>query len=1531
MNGPGVVRKCMLALALAGVAICLVGWQAPVEAYTDLTADYTWKPVKIGGGGWDVGMWIHPTESGLVYCRSDVGGAYRWDEATDTWANVVTAGSMPTPPNGYYGQSCCGTNYSGVDSIVGASSDPDIAYMAKPREDGGQVFRSTDRGDTWVLPGNLNVAMAPNGSGRQEGERLAVDPANPDVVYYGSIDAGLWVTADGAATWSQVAQVPVGTDAAHGVNTVVFDPNSGTTGGKTNVVYVTSWGSGVYRSGDAGASWSRISGGSGPADGLGARDAEVGPDGTYYVVYTSAQQIWKYSGASWTNISPGGQSWEDIAVDPFNGHRLFCTRSGAGTFWRSTNQGANWTSISRSTWSDIDWQHTYYLGSSWMSVGEIAFDPTVADTLWFAEGFGMWRTTDLDDTEITWYSVSRGIEDTCAKDVLCPVSGKPVTAQMDLNAFYHSDPDAYTADQAHVIFSAAWSLDYCAGQPSFLAMACEAQSHNVSGYSTDAGQTWTEFATKPGDKYEVPRGIGVSATDPDNIFWYNSADNEVWYTTNRGGSWTRKTGFGTPFNVWWGPGNEAVAADKVAGGTFYFYNWSNDADGGIWRSTDGGASWSHVHASGYGWLPDRLPPTSIGCLEAAPGQAGHLWWCGGIIGDDTTGPLYRSTDYGATWTAIPNTDWARCVGFGRTADGATYPTIYYAGKVDGVEGVWRSADECQSWARVCDYPLGIYSSVTAMVGDPDVFGKVYLGLDGKGFAYGEFTGGDTTPPAAPTNLGATPVNDHRIDLDWDDNTEPDLDSYRVYRDTSPGGPYAQIASGVPTSDFADETCEASTAYYYLVTAVDTSSNESDTSNEASATTPGDTTPPANPTGLVATVVSSTKVDLDWDDNAEPDLDGYNVYRSTTPGGGYAQTAELVPASGHSDTGLTAGTTYYYVVTAVDTNSNESGYSNEASATPDAGMADANIAEASSAPTVDGAVDAVWSGATSYAMLNTLSGSAGGSDLSGAWRALWDATNLYYLVEVTDESLWNDSANAWDDDSVELYIDADNSKGTSYDGVNDYQLVFRWNDPGVIHLGTNSATDTTGMDFAIEDTPGGYTCEVLVPWATLGVTPAAGEFIGTDVHVNDDDDGGARDAKIAWYATADNSWTDPSTFGTGELLAGAGDTTPPAAPTNLSATAGDGVVDLDWDDNSEPDLDSYSVYRDTSSGGPYGQIASDVAGSDYSDSTVTNGTTYYYVVTAVDTSSNESGYSNEASATPQGDITPPAAPTNLAATGGDGVVDLDWDDNSEPDLASYSLYRDTSSGEPYGQIASGVASSDYSDSSVTNGTTYYYVVTAVDTASNESGYSNEAGATPEDTTPPAAPTNLSAIGGDGVVDLDWDDNSEPDLDSYSVYRDTSSGGPYAQIASGVGTSDYSDSTVTNGTTYYYVVTAVDTASNESGYSNEASATPQAGATTVHVDSIIVEWIQAGGPNRKGQATVVVKDNLGNAVQDATVTGTFTGTLSETQSGTTDGTGTAVIQTKSKTKNPGGLTFCVDGVTHATLDYAPGDNVETCDSV
>ena len=291
---------------------------------------------------------------------------------------------------------------------------------------------------------------------------------------------------------------------------------------------------------------------------------------------------------------------------------------------------------------------------------------------------------------------------------------------------------------------------------------------------------------------------------------------------------------------------------------------------------------------------------------------------------------------------------------------------------------------------------------------------------------------------------------------------------------------------------------------------------------------------------------------------------------------------------------------------------------------------------------------------------------------------------------------------------------------------------------------------------------------------------------------------------------------------------------------LVATPGEAEISLDWNDNSEGDLDGYDVYRSTTSGSGYSKInGSLVASSAYTDTDVTNGITYYYVVKAVDLGSNESDNSGEASAVPTDAA--PEAPTGLVATPGDRQASLNWNDNTEPDIDGYNVYRSTDSGgspTPYTKVnVSLVAISEYTDTGLTGGVTYYYVVTAVDLAdptAYESSDSNEGSAIPFDTTP-VVPTGLIATKGVGEVNLDWNNNSEDDIAGYNVHRSQTLGGPYSQInVSLASTSDYNDSDVTNGVTYYYVVTAVDLVSNESDYSNEDSARPVGPPQTLLTD-------------------------------------------------------------------------------------------------
>jgi len=197
---------------------------------------------------------------------------------------------------------------------------------------------------------------------------------------------------------------------------------------------------------------------------------------------------------------------------------------------------------------------------------------------------------------------------------------------------------------------------------------------------------------------------------------------------------------------------------------------------------------------------------------------------------------------------------------------------------------------------------------------------------------------------------------------------------------------------------------------------------------------------------------------------------------------------------------------------------------------------------SAMPVIDGVVDDIWSLSSEQSINVTVSGSdpSSAADCSGVWRALWGYECIYVLVEVKDESLQADTsiADSWQDDSVEFYIDGDNSKGATCD-ENDHQYAFRWNTmvetPRAYHNGEPSLV---GIEYAVATTDSGYLFEIKIPWTSImGMAPTPGQEIGIEVWINDDDDGGDRDSQISWYGSDGNGWQAPNLWATGVLVAG----------------------------------------------------------------------------------------------------------------------------------------------------------------------------------------------------------------------------------------------------------------------------------------------------------------------------------------------------------------------------------------------------------
>src|SRR5690606_16406925 len=189
------------------------------------------------------------------------------------------------------------------------------------------------------------------------------------------------------------------------------------------------------------------------------------------------------------------------------------------------------------------------------------------------------------------------------------------------------------------------------------------------------------------------------------------------YSVGFGNSWTQVQGL---------PTDAIVESDRENSSKFYGF-----AGGRFYVSTDGGASFTATAASG-------LPQT--GKFTAVPGNEGDIWLAG-------EGGLWHSTDSGASFTKVSGITGSVNVGFGKAAPGADYMAIYAVATIDGVTGLYRSDNAGGSWVRINDDEHQWGNMGEALTGDPRIYGRVYLGTNGRGIIYGDTS--DTTPTTPP--------------------------------------------------------------------------------------------------------------------------------------------------------------------------------------------------------------------------------------------------------------------------------------------------------------------------------------------------------------------------------------------------------------------------------------------------------------------------------------------------------------------------------------------------------------------------------------------------------------------------------------------------------------------------------------------------------------------------------------------------------------------------------------------------------------
>lgn len=611
-------------------------------------------------------------------------------------------------------------------------------------------------------------------------------------------------------------------------------------------------------------------------------------------------------------------------------------------------------------------------------------------------------------------------------------------------------------------------------------------------------------------------------------------------------------------------------------------------------------------------------------------------------------------------------------------------------------------------------------------------------------------------------------------------------------------------------------------------------------------------PPPAPQNLTA-VPDDRRVSLSWE--TVIGAASYNIKRSNSDGGPYTTIQTGLTGTGFNDTGLTNGTTYYYVVAAVN-GCGESTNSNQASATPNI------LTTVTYNPEADAYVrDGTYSGdnhgsLTKLEVKNAISG----SDEKRIGYCRFNLTGLRGDIVNARLRLYGSNTEDWSETGIGFYDVTDNSWGeSSITFGNKPELGSKIGESTVNNIQTYRDLDVTSYIRA----------------ETTGDKSAGIAILGQDL------------SKLLDFNSRESLTNKPELVVTKTLME-------PLPPDNLTAIPDDSKVNLIWTASDE--TDSYTIKRSTTDGGPYTTIASGVTSASYTDSPLTNGTTYYYVVSSVN-ASGESDNSEQEDATPNTTITVTFNPdadarvesfyssSNYGTASLLGVVN-DGINNKKSylrfNLAGYTqntvisatlrLYGNSPPG-PFEVKAFGVSNNSWIESgaggicwsnapaleaetgSASIGTVqqYYdmdvtpYVSSRADSSSiislgvytdvvsggSASINSREsASGKPQLVVKmvegvPKPPKNLVAVGGNRLADLSW--SSSDGVASYKVKRASTSGGPYTTRASGITGTTYRDTGLTNGTDYYYVVSAVN-AKGESEDSNEACAIPSFFSTT-----------------------------------------------------------------------------------------------------
>jgi len=705
--------------------------------------------IKIGGSGFISGV-SSLSSANLLLARTDQYGCYKNVNAGQ-WVQLFTTNGMPT-----------GAVLDANGAAIGNSSgecipDPSDANTIWA-ETNGDVYVSTDQGDTWSSTcyprQKAYLSQGQVQSLKSMGHTIAVDPINSNVVYMSTPSSGLMRTIDKGSNCETIKSVstakPYGNSG--GGHLIVFDASGGTRNvdgqRRTANIYVSTYGSGVYRSTDGGQTWILTS--SGPITHM---YMAADPFGNVWFVDNASGASygngWKYNGKEWSTIAAvTGVVGYAVAVDGKSCptadtcHIVFIVGGGpgSGTIF-TTNGGSSWNAATgKKTFvstGDVTWLAAFMTGFNLYPSGA-AFDAS-GHVFTGAEGV-FYTTPPTSGTAITFTSLTAGIEESLSSSIVTSsgTSGSVLVGVWDINCFRLVSPYASFPTTANRgcygtdgnALQHTYNLDWASSNSSFIVALTDNQQgyvggkyKNHSGTSVDGGRTWASLAAPSAVSSRGLIGGCVAASSTKNFVWAptDGAGGAVqpFFTTDGGLTWTQIVVAGSVSGWPWRNylPSKICAADRVNANTFFLYNW-NLGDGrgdAIVRCAGGGATCTIVSRPGFGPSQQFNP-----VLKTVPGHADAIFMSyGDPVVSKTQGGLFYSTNGGSTVHGVPGFAAVRGFGFGAAFAGHAFPAIVVAGFYKGTYGIWRSIDwdGSRTWHQIGSYPNNLGVTIEDIDGD----------------------------------------------------------------------------------------------------------------------------------------------------------------------------------------------------------------------------------------------------------------------------------------------------------------------------------------------------------------------------------------------------------------------------------------------------------------------------------------------------------------------------------------------------------------------------------------------------------------------------------------------------------------------------------------------------------------------------------------------------------------------------------------------------------------------------------------------